>query len=289
MKAEAGELLADRPETRVALLADTEGLGVTNARVSRDAPSPPLHVHDLHADCFLVLGGSVRLQLDGEERLVEPQSWIQVPRGVVHTFGAGSEGPATFVNLHAPSCGLGTYMRGLMGAKSDEDRQRAWDGFDARPMPEGGGRDAAAAVVCRLGDEGETITDRPGRRVTLLGDTEEIGVTESVYGPSERGPDLHVHREHTDAWIVLEGALTFVLRDGVPFEAGAGTLVVVPPNIAHGFSNEGDVNARFVNVHAPSCGFGEYLRGNNPGFDQHEPPPDGGLDPGSVVVRSFGV
>ena len=181
-------------------------------------------------------------------------------------------------------------MRGLMGAKSDEDRQRAWAGFDARPVPEGGGgHDAATAVVCHLGgDEGETITDRPGRRVTLLGDTEEIAATESIYDPGERGPDLHVHREHTDAWIVLEGALTFVLRNGAGFEAGAGTLVVVPPNIAHGFSNEGEVMARFVNVHAPSCGFGEYLRGNNPGFDQHESPPDGGADPGPVLVRALG-
>jgi quercetin dioxygenase-like cupin family protein len=235
-----------------------------------------------------VLGGSVRLRLDGEERLVEPQSWIQVPHGIVHTFGAGGRDPATFVNLHAPSCGLGTYMRGLMGAKGDEDRQRAWAGFDARATPEGGGLDPGGVVVCRLGGEGETITDRlPDRRVTLLADSGEIAVTESVYGPGERGPELHVHREHSDAWIVLEGALTFELRDEARFEAGAGSFVVVPPNVAHGFSNEGEATARFVNLHAPSCGFGEYLRGNNPDFDQHDPPPDGGLDPSSVIVRAF--
>ena len=78
MKAEPGELLADRPAIRVALLADTNELGATISRVSPEAPSPPLHIHDLHADCFIVLGGSVRLRLDGEERLVESQSWIQV-------------------------------------------------------------------------------------------------------------------------------------------------------------------------------------------------------------------
>ena len=49
----------------------------------------------------------------------------------------------------------------------------------------------------------------PAGEVTLLGDTEEIAVTESIYGPGERGPDLHVHRDHTDAWFVLEGVLTF--------------------------------------------------------------------------------
>jgi hypothetical protein len=46
-------------------------------------------------------------------------------------------------------------------------------------------------------------------------------------------------------------------------------------------------STRFFNIHAPSCGFGDYLRGQNPGFDQHEPPPGGGVDPASVVVRSL--
>jgi hypothetical protein len=34
----------------------------------------------------------------------------------------------------------------------------------------------------------------------------------------------------------------------------------------------------------PSLGFADYMRGRNPGFDQFEPPADGGVDPASVVV-----
>jgi hypothetical protein len=34
----------------------------------------------------------------------------------------------------------------------------------------------------------------------------------------------------------------------------------------------------------PSLGFGDYLRGRNPGFDQHDPPPDGGADPASMLL-----
>ena len=89
-------------------------------------------------------------------------------------------------------------------------------------------------------------------------------MTESVYGPGERGPDLHVHREHADAWLVLEGTLSFELRDRITFEAPAGTLVVVPRNVAHGFWNERDEAARFLNIHAPACGFGDYMRGTFP-------------------------
>jgi len=288
MQARAGELLAHRAELKVVLLADTDGLGATSARLSPEAPAPPMHVHDRHADCFLVLGGAVRLELEGEQRIVEPHSWIQVPRGVVHTFGTAGDEPATFVNVHAPACGLGTYMRSLMAAQSDDDRRRAWDDFDARSAATG--LDADQVVVRRLGGrDGETITDRPGRRVTLLSDTDELAVSESVYGPGERGPDEHVHRVHTDAWLLLEGSLAFRLRDGVTFEAPAGTLVVVPPNVVHAFANERDMASRFLNLHAPSCGFGEYLRGRKPDFDQRDPPADGDADPGSVIVRTFSL
>lgn len=274
MEIEPGELLADRPAIRIVLLADTEELSVTYFRFANGTQGPEEHVHRLHADCFLVLEGAMHLRLRGGEQRVEAGSWAQVPHDVVHSFAPLTE--VAFLNVHAPSLGFGSYLRGQH------------EGFDQHPAPEGRGREPATAVVCRLGgEEGETITDRTGRRVTLLGDTEEIAVTESLYGPGERGPDIHVHREHTDAWIVLEGALTFVLRDDIAFEAPVGTLVVVPPNVAHGFSNEGEETARFLNLHAPSCGFGDYMRGQSPGFDQHEPPPDGGLDPSSVLVRSL--
>jgi mannose-6-phosphate isomerase-like protein (cupin superfamily) len=131
--------------------------------------------------------------------------------------------------------------------------------------------------------QGEVITDRPGRRITILLDTPELAITESIYGPGERGPDPHVHHEHTDSFIVVEGMLAFGLRDGT-VQAPSGTFVSVPREVVHSFRNESSETTRFFNFHAPSCGFGDYLRGRNPGFDQHDPPSDGGGDPASVVV-----
>jgi quercetin dioxygenase-like cupin family protein len=134
--------------------------------------------------------------------------------------------------------------------------------------------------------EPETITDRPGRRVTLLVDTVELAVTETVYGPGEQGPDPHVHHDHADAFTVVEGELTFRLR-GKTLRAPAGTFVLVPPDVVHSFANEGEAAARFFNLHVPSCDFGEYLRGRNPEFDQHPASFEAGLDPGSVVLRPW--
>ena len=143
-------------------------------------------------------------------------------------------------------------------------------------------------LVAGFDTAGEAITDRPGRRVTLLTDTEELALTAFEYGPGERGASPHVHSDHSDAFLVLEGELEITFESG-PLRVSAGTLVLIPRGVVHSFGNTSDATARFLNVHAPSCGFGDYLRGQNPGFDQHEPPPDGGADPASVVVRAFDI
>ena len=51
----------------------------------------------------------------------------------------------------------------------------------------------------------------------------------------------------------------------------------VPPEVVHTFRNVSDATAIFLNIHAPSSGFGDVLRGRGEsGFDQHDPPQDGG-------------
>lgn len=59
--------------------------------------------------------------------------------------------------------------------------------------------------VLRSGD-GETMFDRPGATVRVLDEPNEVTLTLFHYGPGEKGPGLHVHRRHTDAFYVLAGA-----------------------------------------------------------------------------------
>lgn len=70
-------------------------------------------------------------------------------------------------------------------------------------------------VIRRAGGrEGERITDRAERRATVLVETDELTISEFDYGPGERGAKLHVHREHADGLLVLEGEFTFHFRNG---------------------------------------------------------------------------
>jgi quercetin dioxygenase-like cupin family protein len=127
--------------------------------------------------------------------------------------------------------------------------------------------------------EGEIVTERPERTLRILAELEQVIVTWFRYEPGEKGPDPHVHRQHTDAFYVLEGEVEFELGPNLKTGTGLpGTLAAAPPNVVHTFRNANDATAIFLNFHAPSMGFGDHIRGRGNAFDQFEPPADGGLD-----------
>ena len=126
--------------------------------------------------------------------------------------------------------------------------------------------------------EGETTTDRPERTIRILCDFDQVIVSWFRYEPGEEGPEPHVHREHSDAFYVLGGEVDFGLGPEVTrITGGPGTFVAAPPNVVHTFKNSSDATATFLNIHAPSKGFGDVLRGHGrEDFDQFDPPDDGG-------------
>ena len=102
-------------------------------------------------------------------------------------------------------------------------------------------------------------------------------MTWTRYGPYRDGASPHVHRHHSDLFYVLEGELTLLVGpEHFETVVPSDTLALAPPQLVHGFRNGSDAELRYLNFHAPGCGFADYLRGVNPAFDQHEPPADGG-------------
>ncbi|HXG76070.1 MAG TPA: cupin domain-containing protein [Gaiellaceae bacterium] len=285
MEIREGEHVTGQDGLGVALLADLEQVGLADVRSQPGGVAPPLHVHRAHAEVFCVLAGELTLRLEDGERRVGPDTWAYVPPGVVHTFAVTGEERAHFLNLHAPGSGFGAFVRGLHAARSEDDLRAVRAAFDQEPAPEYGGADPALVVVRRAGgEEGETIGNRtPERRATLLVDAEELTVCEFAYGPGQRGAKPHVHRHHADAFLVAEGELALHHRDGTLALPAPG-LALLPPNVLHGFDNDAPVASRYFNLHLPASGFADYLRGRNPDFDQHDPPPDGGLDPAEIVA-----
>jgi mannose-6-phosphate isomerase-like protein (cupin superfamily) len=136
---------------------------------------------------------------------------------------------------------------------------------------------------------GEVIVDTPARELRILCEHDWLDATWTRHAAGERGAEPHVHLHHVDAFYVLSGEMT--LRVGPDLDrvvATDDTLVLVPPGLVHGFDNDSSGEIRFLNFHAPGCGFVEYLRGRGE-FDSHPPPADGGrpaMD--AILTRSGG-
>jgi quercetin dioxygenase-like cupin family protein len=267
-----GEVIFGSPKLEVTLLVDVEQIVAVEVRAAPGWGKAPPHVHARHAEAVYVLAGELTLQLEDRVHPIDAGTWAFVPRGIAHAFEVTDEREARFLVLHTPGSGYGDYVRGTAPA------------FDQLSPLDAVTRDPGLVVVRRTGGtEGENITNRPERRATVLVDAEEITISEFHYGPGERGAPRHVHREHADAFLVLDGEFTFHLRDD-SLALSAETIVLFPPGVVHGFDNDSAAHTRAFNFHTPSFGFADYMRGRNPGFDQLEPPDDGGVDPRAVVV-----
>jgi mannose-6-phosphate isomerase-like protein (cupin superfamily) len=141
-------------------------------------------------------------------------------------------------------------------------------------------------ILLRPG-EGEVVGDSENRRLEILCDHEALHATWTRMGAGLDGASPHVHRNHSDLFFVLAGELTVLVglerRETV---LPAGSLVVAPPLVVHGFRNGSDAEVRYLNFHAPGGGFADYLRGVTPGFDSEDPPADGGRPAEDALIVS---
>jgi quercetin dioxygenase-like cupin family protein len=247
LPAGGGEVIRDAPESRLEILSGRDELHATWTRFGphRDGATP--HVHREHCDLFYVLDGELTLIVgpDQAERALGPGTLALAPPLVVHGFRNASDGELRYLNFHAPGGGFAPYLRGEQ------------PGFDSFDPPEDGGRPASDAYV----GTGEVLSDRPGFSVALLCDVDEIAIVDvtSVPGGSAPTPPLHVHERHVESFYVIAGELAFT-AGGEELRASAGAWVQVPPNVPHSFAPAGSQPARYVNVHTPSRGFGEFTR-----------------------------
>lgn len=128
------------------------------------------------------------------------------------------------------------------------------------------------------------------REISILVATESVTITRARYSAREQVAGPHVHREHTDAFYVLEGELTFEIgREPKTITVAAGGFVAVPPGVAHAFRNDSERPARWLTIHAPDGGFAAFMRGVRDGveveWDIAAVPADGGLDQDVAVTR----
>ena len=121
-----------------------------------------------------------------------------------------------------------------------------------------------------------------GPRVLLRSEQTEGQLSVIETAPARGvGPPLH-HHPFDEAFYVLDGQLTFQLRDEL-LTAGPGELVFAPRRVPHTFANLSDAPARQLIVCTPA-GFERYfarMAADHQGVD----PPDWALQPLPEVTR----
>ena len=79
----------------------------------------------------------------------------------------------------------------------------------------------------------------------------DFSLMERTVPPGARTPPPHRHVTCSEAFFVLEGAITFRLDDA-ELTGGAGDFLLVPRGAAHTFGNGGETPARLLVLHAPA-------------------------------------
>ena len=64
---------------------------------------PPAHVHDDEDDAFYILEGELVFEVEGDEIVAGPGTFVLVPPGVEHTFGNRTDSEVKLLNIHAPA------------------------------------------------------------------------------------------------------------------------------------------------------------------------------------------
>lgn len=139
--------------------------------------------------------------------------------------------------------------------------------------------------------DGEVILRSEQREISILVANDEVTITQAQYAPGEQVAGPHVHHEHTDAFYVLEGELTFEIgRETKTITVSSGGFVAAPPEVAHSLRNDSDRPARWLTIHARDGGFAAFMRGLRDGveveWDISAVPADGGLPASEAIVRS---
>jgi mannose-6-phosphate isomerase-like protein (cupin superfamily) len=108
---------------------------------------------------------------------------------------------------------------------------------------------------------GEVIDLGPARmRILEDGTTTEhrLGIGEITLAPRSPGPPQHRHAQHDEGFYVVSGTARFTVGH-TSYDAGPGTLVMLPPGVPHTFANPGDEPLVMLNTFTPDL-YVQYFR-----------------------------
>lgn len=129
--------------TTIVVRVATPTLTVTDHVIPAGFPGPPLHVHPIFDEVFVVLEGTLAMRVRDEVREIGAGETAFAPGHVPHTFANQSEDDARFLAVMSPG-GFEAYFRAM--ADGDEELVAAVsERFGYVPVPAASGSGAPLA------------------------------------------------------------------------------------------------------------------------------------------------
>ena len=114
-------------------------------------------------------------------------------------------------------------------------------------------------------------------------DDGDLSLMERTLPPGGRRPPPHRHTNCSEAYFVLDGAVSVIVA-GEELTVGRGEFVLVPRGTAHTFGNPTDSEARLLVIHAPAMD--DYFAGLHDLWNREEPPSP---DEERALMAQFGM
>jgi quercetin dioxygenase-like cupin family protein len=98
-----------------------------------------------------------------------------------------------------------------------------------------------------------TPPDHTGTVNVRLVDKSYTGTFEMILGTIQPGCEAHRHHHDVETQIcfVLEGEMEVSLAEDAPVRCGPGTVVAIPPKVAHHVRNCGDKPVQLIVLYSP--------------------------------------
>jgi mannose-6-phosphate isomerase-like protein (cupin superfamily) len=115
-------------------------------------------------------------------------------------------------------------------------------------------------ILLQRAADAEVLGGDPGASITLLADRAgTLTSNRSLMRAGSAGAPPHFHRDSSELFFVLEGALDVLLDDRI-VTLEQGDMLVVPPGVAHAFAPPADRDADVLFVFTPGTARDDYYR-----------------------------
>jgi quercetin dioxygenase-like cupin family protein len=226
---------------------------------------PLTHVHGNEDEGFYVLEGKITFYFADGPVAATAGTFLHSPQGALHTWRNESREPARMLGLFFPG-GFEGYFREVGNPSSYTGPEMTLEEFKHRSVVSGTrfGIRYFFPGEAATGSTGDNHVSRPGEGESLFVVRNHVtikagaGQTGSKYvlweeniPPGALVP-MHVHHEEDEAGYILSGELTWLMPDGSPVCAAAGSTVYSPRETPHAWRNDADDVVRMVFVATPS-------------------------------------